>query len=120
MATVKTKWDQSDLDAKTKANIDIFLRSAGNAGQNEFAQNSPVITGALKNSMSYYIDDGRNSGGKDKVSKPSRQNTVRIGSGLIYAASVEKRGKSSGWMSKTWDRMIAFKVFEKIAQIMKI
>lgn len=110
---VKTKWNQKELDRQITADTKRFLSSVGNAGQNEFADNAPFDTGLLANSINYYIFDGRKGdfgssgvgvpGSKDMVSPPLKLNTVRIGSGLIYAASVTKRGKSAGWMSRVWD-----------------
>lgn len=114
------KWNQKELDAKMKNNVNTFLHAAGNIVVNQFSTSSPVVTGLLRNSLSYQIYNGQGGGGKPKVTKPTKKNTVRAGSNIIYAASVEKRGKSAGWMSKAWDQLIAAKTFEKLAEKMKI
>lgn len=128
---IKTKWDQKELDKQIAADTKRFLIAVGEAGQNEFASNAPFDTGLLANSITYHIVDGkkgefgtRGSGvptEKDRVSKPTGKfftfgaaYIVRIGSGLIYAASVEKRGKSVGWMSKIWDFFLTSGEIEKI------
>ena len=113
--TVKTNWDQRELDDEMDKDVKKFLHASGQAMQNAFAQKSPVITGLLKNSLSYLIDDGSGNSTKDGVSRPTKELTVRGGSGIIYAASVENRGKSAGWMSSVWDDLISRKVFENIA-----
>jgi hypothetical protein len=100
------KWDTKKLNSKVELNKKAYLIAAGEVGQNEFVSSSPVITGLLRNSISYYTSNNDISGSENGVSKPSTQNTVRIGSGIIYAASVEKRGKSAGWMSRVWDNLI--------------
>lgn len=118
LATVN--WNQKQLDVEINKKVDVFLHGAGNLVVNEFSKNSPVITGLLRNSLNYVIDNGQSGGGQPKMTKPTKKNTVRAGSNIIYAASVEKRGKSSGWMSKAWDMLVAAKAFERLAEKVKI
>ena len=113
------KWDDKELKSKLEQKKKAYLIAAGEIGQNQFASKSPVITGLLRNSMSYYTDSGKTNAGKDGVSKPNNIDTVRIGSGIIYAANVEKRGKSAGWMSRTWDNLRSSKAFETLLYKMK-
>ena len=118
---LSTKWDQRELDKKTQDNVAKFLVAAGEAGQNAFIQKSPIISGLLKNSLSYSISSGGGNSSNNGVSRPSKNDTVRIGSGIIYAEKVESRGKSAGWMSSVWDFLVSGKVFEKLAgKIFKI
>lgn len=114
--TVRTTWDQSQLDDEIDNDTIKFLVASGEAMQNEFSSNSPFITGLLANSMSYYTSFGKNTSGVDGVSRPEKKNSVRSGSGLVYAASVETRGKSAGWMSRAWDIMIASQLFQRIQE----
>lgn len=113
--TVKTNWDQRELDEKMIKQTKAFLFASGEHTANEFASNSPVITGALKNSMTYILNSGQTGFAKPPLTRPVRSDTVRAGSPLIYAASVTRRGKSAGWMENVWDRLVASKVFETIA-----
>jgi len=110
------KFDKKPLDKEIDTETRLFLVMTGNVLKNEFAANSPVVTGLLKNSMSYSIHS-EPALNKDGVSSPGKKNTVRVGSGVIYAASVEARGKSAGWMSRIWDLFLRSGKIEKIARI---
>jgi hypothetical protein len=114
---VFTKWDQSQLDKIMSEDSEKYLIAAGELMQNNFAANSPVITGLLKNSMSYHTSFGKSSSVSNNVSEPIGKNLVRAGSGIIYAASVEARGKSAGWMARTWDKMISGGIFERLQKV---
>jgi hypothetical protein len=104
------RWNGEKLDDKIKNQMNAYLHSVGNIMQNELVSNSPVLTGALRDSIEYVV-----SGESGNISSPVKPNSVTAGSALVYAASVEKRGKSAGWMSRTWDILVASRIFEALA-----
>ena len=110
----KTKWDQRELDRQMEADKKRYLIEAGEDTQNVLAENAPFITGLLSDSMTYHTSYGNK--GSEELSKPIFKDTVRVGSSIIYAASVEERGKSAGWMSKQWDLIIGSRRLDKLKE----
>ena len=91
---------------------------AGHYGVSIAAMRAPVVTGLYRNSLSFKTSTGINSGtgsaaGKGKtvvsakgqeVSGPEQSNTVRIGSGVIYAGKVEQK---HGTLAVSFDTVVS-------------
>jgi hypothetical protein len=86
------------------------LHSVGNVIVNQMVEFAHVDTGLLRNSIMYSLDTGESSNfgsegtgkpeTKDKISRPTKDNSLRAGSGLVYAGSQEKH---NAWASKGFD-----------------
>jgi hypothetical protein len=78
-----------------------FLHIVGQVGVNAAAAAAPVVTGRYRNSIMYRIYKGEGSGfgqypgvvpgSSEILEAPDRKRTVRTGSNVVYAGSVERR-----------------------------
>lgn len=107
-------WNGEKIKRTMRDKMKPFLENVGTLYQNQMVDSAPYDTGLLKNSITYVLDSGEkgplgNGGGARandsmRPDKPVTPNTVRIGSGLVYAAATEYRfSKTSGWMSRAID-----------------
>ena len=121
------KWDGDKVEAMFRKKVITYLHACGNVVQNQMVMFCHVDTGLLINSVNYVLYNnesgkfGSSPGTKgkmkipdesDKVSKPEKLNSVRVGSGLVYAGPQEKH---NNWASKGFDEVTANAGFEKLA-----
>lgn len=113
---VKFTWHGDEFLRKLKLKETAGLHALGHLMVNQMAAMAHVISGTLKNSMNYVIDDGYQSGFSNvhgegrppesaKVSKPPTEKTVRAGSSLVYARPQERH---NGWASKSYDLIVKY------------
>ena len=116
-------WDDKDIKAKMEANKYKFLLAAGVLAKNQAVQNAHVVSGTLKNSITYQLKNEGSEFGTGggtppsdaKVEPPRDENLVRVGSALIYANAQERH---NGFMSKTFDQ-IQSRLEELAARVMQ-
>lgn len=104
------------------------LHKIGQATVNQMAEFAHVISGTLKNSMTYRLNTGPASNfgtepglngrvatppDSAKVDNASDKDYVRCGSNLIYANRQEKH---NAWASKTKDELVASKTIVRLAE----
>ena len=109
MRTSNPKVIQAAFDTKFKAistNIDEALVEVGERGVNYLKLETPVISGHLRQSMSYTVGSKvyKPLGNTDNVKASGDKETVYIGTNVIYAPSVEYLAKngSQGFMYRAY------------------
>lgn len=97
------------------------LDEVGLRGVARVKNNSPVVTGRLKNSMAYTVDGKVKKGKgspKDTIKKSRDKKAVIIGTNVEYAQKVEylSRNVSKGFMLRSFKELkpIADKVFKEV------
>jgi len=84
------------------------LNVIGNKGTTIVKDNSPIISGRLRDSFGYTIDGKVSGNQNNETIKPSSEkNTVVIGTSVVYAASVEYLAKppSFGFMERSFNQL---------------
>ena len=88
-ANVKVKVYKELFATKWEKYKERYLISAGILVSGYQAGNVNVDTGRLKQSMSYITTNGQGAG-LGGLSRPTRKDTVKIGSGIIYGQYHER------------------------------
>jgi len=84
------------------------LNVIGNKGTTIVKDNSPIISGRLRDSFGYTIDGKVSGNQNNETIKPSSEkNTVIIGTNVTYAPSVEflSKGESFGFMERSFNQL---------------
>lgn len=122
-------WKGDEFKKELRGNVKKYLMAVGEIYQNSMVDEAPIKTGLLKNSITYFLNTGERGAFKSFGSaratdsnlfdRPSEQNTVRIGSGVIYAASTEYRfNKTAGWMKRAIDMVTRAGQLQELARRM--
>jgi hypothetical protein len=122
---VNMKEIEKNIDGVVKVaskTVEQGLMEVGQRGADIVKRNSPFISGRLRNSMSYTINNKvwspYGGGGDDIIRKNSKKDEVVIGTNVIYAPYVEYMAKngSAGFMLGSYKQLkpIAKKVMETV------
>lgn len=122
--TVKIKMNLAELNAKLDEQKTTYLRALGQATVNQMVDVCPVKTGLLRNSITFRTLTDKSEFGSegnarpvedDRVSQPNNDDSVRVGSSVVYARRVNFY---RGYVEKTKDAikgqltLIAKRVFK--------
>ena len=97
--------------------VEQALEETGQRGVGIAKNNTPTVTGRLKNSMGYTVGN-KTVGNSDSVNAIGEKNVVAIGTNVIYARRVEFLAKngSQGYMLRSYNQLkpIAKQIFKTV------